>query len=92
MPSIILSLFSAAVTISILMVSSAFAAGDPASGEKLAKEQCIRCHDVTPGGAFKTYPPSFASIAAYRSQEQIYAPPPSFPVLHRWRPEKTMTK
>ncbi|HSM19750.1 MAG TPA: hypothetical protein VK844_05215, partial [Hyphomicrobiales bacterium] len=26
-----------------------------------------------PGGAFKLYPPSFRSIAVYRSREQIYA-------------------
>jgi len=62
----------------VLLIASllglpAFAAGDPVVGEKLAKEYCARCHDISPGGAFKEYPPSFASIAVYRSAEQIYA-------------------
>jgi len=51
----------------------AFAAGNAAAGAKLAREHCAQCHNVSPGGAFKTYPPSFASIAAYRSEGQIYA-------------------
>jgi hypothetical protein len=53
--------------------SAASAAGDPDAGEKLVKEHCVRCHDISPSGAFKTYPPSFASIAVYWSDEQIYA-------------------
>ena len=61
--------------------SPAFSADDPSAGEKLAKEHCARCHDVGPGGAFKTYPPSFASIAVYRSDDQISARI-MFPTLH----------
>ncbi|MCP4382928.1 MAG: cytochrome c [Hyphomicrobiales bacterium] len=52
---------------------------DVAAGAELAAESCSRCHDIGPDGAFKQFPPSFASIAAYRSREQIYyrivAPP-----------------
>jgi mono/diheme cytochrome c family protein len=66
--------------------SSAFAAGDLAVGEKLAKEHCARCHDVAPGGAFKTYPPSFASIAKFRSEDQIYARI-IFPQMHSSMPD-----
>jgi mono/diheme cytochrome c family protein len=56
----------------IVSVSPALGAGDPVAGEKLAKEYCARCHEIGPNGAFKQYPPSFASIAVYRSAEQIY--------------------
>jgi len=72
---------SVVLIISSLLALPAFAAGDPAAGEKLAKEYCARCHDVAPGGAFKQYPPSFASIAVYRSEEQIYARI-VFPTMH----------
>ena len=61
------------LTITGFVQSQANAAGDPQAGAKLANQLCARCHDITPAGAFKRYPPSFASIAAYRSQEQIYA-------------------
>ena len=40
-------------------------------GATLASEHCTACHDVSADGAFKEYPPSFASIAVYRSREQI---------------------
>jgi mono/diheme cytochrome c family protein len=61
-----------ATAVSIASASPAIAAGDPAAGEQLAKQYCARCHDISAGGAFKKYPPSFASIAVYRSEEQIY--------------------
>jgi mono/diheme cytochrome c family protein len=60
---------------SSLMVSpltSGYAEGDAAAGEKLARKWCTRCHNVEPGGPFKQHPPSFAAIAVYRSTEQIY--------------------
>ena len=44
---------------------------DLVNGRKLATESCIRCHDVSMDGRFKQYPPSFASIAVYRSSDQI---------------------
>ncbi len=44
-----------------------------AEGKKLAQEWCSKCHNIEAGGPFKLYPPSFASIAVYRSPEQIYA-------------------
>ncbi len=42
-------------------------------GQKLARQWCSRCHNVEPGGPFKQFPPSFASISAYRSSGQIHA-------------------
>jgi mono/diheme cytochrome c family protein len=69
-----------------LLGSPALAAGDAAKGEALAKEHCSRCHDVAAGGAFKQYPPSFAAIAAYRSEDQIHARI-VFPALHSAMPE-----
>jgi len=55
-----------------LAATSISAAGDAKMGEELARELCIQCHDIGPGGMFKRYPPSFASIAVYRSRKQIY--------------------
>lgn len=59
----------------IVMVASgqlaAQSTADPAAGQALAAENCSRCHDINPGGAFKTMPPSFASIAAFRSPDEI---------------------
>ncbi|MEQ8966318.1 MAG: cytochrome c [Azospirillaceae bacterium] len=40
-------------------------------GRELAQEYCVACHDISADGAFKTYPPSFASIAVFRSDDQI---------------------
>lgn len=69
-----------------LLGSPAFAAGDSIQGEELATEHCARCHDVSADGVFKQYPPSFASIAAYRSEDQIHARI-VFPALHTGMPE-----
>jgi mono/diheme cytochrome c family protein len=78
--------FHAGVLLLPTLHTPARAAGDSSSGEKLAKEHCARCHDIAPGGAFKRYPPSFASIASFRSEEQIYARI-VFPALHSGMPE-----
>ncbi len=45
--------------------------GDPEAGAGLAAMLCAGCHDIGPAGAFKQYPPSFASIAVYRDRSQI---------------------
>ena len=68
--------------------AAAFGQGDAEHGSQLAAENCSRCHDVSPKGAFKTYPPSFASIAAYRSEDQIRARI-IFPPLHSAMPESS---
>lgn len=64
----------------------ASAQGDVAKGAALAAEHCALCHDVTPEGAAKQFPPSFASIAGFRSTEQIYARI-VFPAMHSGMPE-----
>lgn len=78
-----------AMTAALALAAGAAAAqqqGDPEAGRKMAEETCSRCHDVKPGGAFKEYPPSFASIAVYRSEEQIISRI-FFPPFHASMPE-----
>ena len=72
--------------LTVALASPAFAEGDPIQGEQLAIEHCARCHDVSADGAFKQYPPSFAAIAVYRSEDQIHARI-IFPALHSAMPE-----
>ncbi|MGI9434096.1 MAG: c-type cytochrome [Geminicoccaceae bacterium] len=69
-----------------ISTSTAFAEGDVALGEEIARESCIRCHNVDAGGPFKEHPSSFAAIAAYRSEEQIYGRI-MFPPLHSAMPQ-----
>jgi len=47
--------------------------GDPDAGKLLAEQYCARCHDVTAEGAFKQTPPSFAAIAVYWGDDQIWS-------------------
>ena len=49
---------------------SAYAA-DAAAGRQVAETWCAKCHNIEPGGPFKLSPPSFASIAAYRHEDDI---------------------
>ena len=64
--------------------------GDPSKGQAIAEAQCARCHDVAKGGAFKKMPPSFQSIAIYRTKPDIWsriiAPSP-----HAAMPDMTWT-
>ncbi|MCB1492448.1 MAG: cytochrome c [Rhodobiaceae bacterium] len=61
-----------AVAAACAMVSApAFASGNAEQGAKVAAEHCARCHDISPDGKFKQYPPSFASIAVFRAEDQI---------------------
>ena len=69
-----------------LFASHVHAEGDPAIGEELARENCVRCHNIEPKGAFKQHPPSFAAIAVYRSEDQIYGRI-VFPPLHAGMPQ-----
>lgn len=56
-----------------LPLSGIAVAGDPAAGYAIAKESCARCHDIEKGGAFKKRPPSFQSIAIYRTADDVWA-------------------
>lgn len=42
-----------------------------AAGKRLAEANCVQCHNIAPGGAFKLYPPSFAAIAKYHTPDMI---------------------
>lgn len=42
-------------------------------GAELAAEWCANCHDVSADGPFKQYPPSFASVAIYRTRDFIFS-------------------
>ena len=65
-------LISTALAI-LCMGSMALAESEPyiMAGQRLAEANCAPCHNIQPGGAFKLYPPSFASIAAYMEPEVI---------------------
>lgn len=69
-----------------LCTSLTQAQGDSVIGERIARESCVRCHHVEPNGPFKQHPPSFAAIAVYRSEDQIYGRI-VFPPLHAGMPE-----
>ncbi len=64
-------------------------AADIDTGASLAAEHCARCHDIAEGGATKTMPPSFASIAAFRADDQIYLRI-LFPQMHSPMPAWSM--
>lgn len=70
------------ITLALVALPLATAAeAGPDEGKALAEEHCARCHDVSAEGAPKTWPPSFASIAWFRAEDQIEARI-LFPVLH----------
>ena len=72
--------------VTALAAAPAAADGDPAKGAEIARELCVSCHNVEPGGPFKLMPPSFAAISVYRTDEQIFARI-MFPPLHAGMPE-----
>jgi mono/diheme cytochrome c family protein len=47
-------------------------AGDAVKGHDIAAASCARCHVIEKGGAFKLMPPSFQSIAIYRTADDIW--------------------
>ena len=56
----------------VLLAPAAMAQeADILEGRKIAEEYCARCHDIEPGGKFKSYPPSFRAIAVYMDPEII---------------------
>lgn len=74
------------IVLAALAVALPAAAQDVEEGRAIAEEFCVRCHDIADGGAMKTYPPSFDSIAIFRSEEQIRARV-MFPDLHTGMPQ-----
>ena len=79
-------LFCLSVILLTICLANTHAAGDPVLGEEFARERCVHCHNVEHNGPFKQYPPSFAAIAVYRSEEQIYGRI-IFPPLHSAMPQ-----
>jgi mono/diheme cytochrome c family protein len=63
------------IVLAILWSGEAFAqiVGEPEAGALLADQYCARCHDISSDGAFKQMPPSFAAIAAYWGDDQIWS-------------------
>jgi len=61
------------LTILFTLSGIALSNEDARRGFVLADKYCTSCHDISRNGAFKLYPPSFASIAAYRSRAQIWS-------------------
>ena len=55
------------------MTTAPSIAGDAAAGHVLAQQNCARCHAVEKGDAFKLRPPSFQSIAIFRTPEDIWS-------------------
>lgn len=74
------------LTLALALAAPAYAQEQAARGAELAAEHCALCHDVSAEGVPKQYPPSFASIAWFRSPEQIYARI-VFPAMHSSMPE-----
>lgn len=70
----------------LALLAGSAAAQDVDRGLELAEEHCSRCHDISNAGENKTYPPSFASIAVFRDQDQIRART-VFPQMHSPMPE-----
>lgn len=76
----------AALPIVLAAATHALAQENDESGAELAAKHCSLCHDVSPEGGEKEYPPSFAAIARFRAPEQIYARI-VFPAMHSGMPE-----
>lgn len=62
-----------AVPVLALCLSAPSRASDPAEGYALAKENCMRCHNIEKGAGFKLKPPSFQAIAIYRTADDIWS-------------------
>ena len=73
------------LTAALLLCAAPAFAQDPMNGAELAQEYCAGCHDIERGGPAKQHPPSFASIAGFRAEEQIAARI-LFPALHSTMP------
>ena len=73
-----------------LTMSQSVYAADAAVGRKLAEQWCARCHNIEKGAPFKLNPPSFASIAAYRTSDVILGKIIT-PAMHSGMPDTVWT-
>ena len=76
-------------SVTLLVTALPAAATDVGNGADLAAEHCARCHDIAEGGKTKTMPPSLASIAAFRAEDQIFMRI-MFPQMHSPMPARSM--
>lgn len=58
-----MKLFAVGALAAIALSGTAFAAGDAANGEKLAKARCVACHSFDNGGPNKVGPNLFGVVA-----------------------------
>ena len=72
-----------------LIANTSGYAANVENGAALAAEHCARCHDISEGGESRTMPPSFASIAAFRAEDQIFFRI-MFPQMHSPMPAWSM--
>jgi mono/diheme cytochrome c family protein len=61
-------------------------AADALEGRKLAEQWCAKCHNIEKNAPFKLNPPSFASVATYRTYDNILGKVIA-PSLHSGMPE-----
>ncbi len=76
-------------TLVFTMTQSVWAA-DTGAGRKLAEQRCAKCHNIEKGAPFKLNPPSFASIATYRTSDIILGKVVA-PSMHSGMPETMWT-
>jgi mono/diheme cytochrome c family protein len=73
-----------------LAMSHSVYAADASVGRKLAEQWCAQCHNIEKGAPFKLNPPSFASIAAYRTSDVILGKVVA-PSMHSGMPDTIWT-
>ena len=73
-----------------LTMSQSVCAADATVGRKFAEQWCARCHNIEKDAPFKLNPPSFASIAAYRTFDVILGKVIT-PAMHSGMPETLWT-
>jgi mono/diheme cytochrome c family protein len=72
----------------VVTISQSAYAADAAAGRQLAEQWCAKCHSIEKGAPFKLNPPSFASIAAYRTSDVIWGKVIA-PSMHSGMPDTT---
>lgn len=82
-------ILAAGVVIAMALANgTAFAAGDAAVGEKIAKAKCTACHDLNKGGPIKVGPPLFGVFGRTTGTFAGYSYSPGYVTMgqkgHAW--------